>query len=56
MSNIIKILKPATEAEKATQTTLDTIELTPKIFATWKLPPFQRPLRDCASDWRSIAA
>ena len=40
-----KIVKPSTEAQKTTGTTLDTIELTPSLVRSWKLPPFQRPLR-----------
>lgn len=42
---ILKIVKPSTEAEKATHTVLDTIEVTPNKVRAWKLPPFQRPLR-----------
>jgi hypothetical protein len=42
---ILKIVKPQTEAEKATRTTSDTIEITPNLVRSWKLPPFQRPLR-----------
>lgn len=41
----LKILKPSTEAERSTRTTLDTIEVTPDLVRSWKLPPFQRPLR-----------
>lgn len=41
----LKIVKPSTEAERTTQTTLDTIEVTPDLVRSWKLPPFQRPLR-----------
>lgn len=41
----LKIIKPATEAERTTLTTLDTIEVTPDLVRSWKLPPFQRPLR-----------
>lgn len=44
MSNF-KIIKPSTEAQKTTRTTLDTIEVTPTLVKSWKLPPFQRPLR-----------
>lgn len=40
-----KILKPQTEAEKTTLTTLDTIEVNPNLVRSWKIPPFQRPLR-----------
>ena len=45
MSDLMKITKPSTEAEKTTRTTLDTLEVTPDLLKSWKLPPFQRPLR-----------
>lgn len=35
----------AAKPDKATQTKLDTIEVTPSIVKAWKNPPFQRPLR-----------
>lgn len=41
----LRIVKPSTEAEKSTQTTLDTWEITPNQARSWKIPPFQRPLR-----------
>lgn len=41
----LKIVKPSTEAQKATRTTLDTILVTPSLARSWKLPAFQRPLR-----------
>lgn len=41
----LKIAKPATEAEKKTQTTTDTWEFTAATAKTWRSPPFQRPLR-----------
>ncbi len=41
----LKLIKPATEAEKTTRTTLDVFEVTPAVVSAWKLPPFQRPLR-----------
>ena len=41
----IKLLKPTTEAQKATQTTSDTWEFSPDQAASWKLPPFQREKR-----------
>jgi len=41
----LKIAKPASAAEKKTQTTTDTWEFTPATAKTWKSPPFQRPLR-----------
>lgn len=43
---IYKFSRPTDPAEKATQTTLDTIEITPKLVAAWKSPPFQRPIRE----------
>lgn len=41
----LKIVKPTTTAEKATSTTLDTVEITPAIVDAWNTPPFQRPIR-----------
>lgn len=41
----LKILKPNTGPEKATQTTMDTIVITPEIVQKWEKPPFQRPLK-----------
>jgi len=41
----LKIARPSTEAQKTTQTTLDTWEITPDQAKSWKVPPFQRPLR-----------
>lgn len=40
-----KIVKPSTEAQKTTGTTMDTIEVTPDLIRSWKLPTFQRPFR-----------
>jgi len=45
----MKLVKPSGEAERATQTTLDTIEITRKLVTTWKSPPFQRDVRVTAS-------
>jgi len=45
MSDFLKIIKPSTEAERSTRTTLDTIEISPHEVKSWKVPPFQRPLR-----------
>lgn len=42
---MLKIVKPSTEAERTTHTTLDTIEINPNIVRSWKVPPFQRALR-----------
>lgn len=41
----LQIVKPKTAAQMSTQTTLDTIEVSPNIVKSWKIPPFQRPLR-----------
>ncbi len=41
----LKIIKPSTDPERATQTTMDTIVITPDIVSNWKNPPFQRPLK-----------
>lgn len=45
MAAPFKIVKPQTDAEKNTETTLDCIEVTPNDVKSWKLPPFQRDLR-----------
>lgn len=41
----LAIVKPSTEAEKATRTTVDTIIVTPALARGWKLPSFQRELK-----------
>lgn len=41
----LKLVKPASAAEKATRTASDTLIVTPDEVETWKLPPFQRPLK-----------
>src|SRR5262245_43488072 len=41
----IKLVKPSSASEKQTRTTMDTIELNPKLVASWKQPPFQRDLK-----------
>ena len=41
----LKVVRPATEAQKATHTTLDTIEVTPDLVKSWLNPPFQRGLK-----------
>lgn len=41
----MRLVKPSGDAERATQTTLDTVELTKKTIAAWKSPPFQRDLK-----------
>lgn len=43
--SVIKIIKPSTEAEKATETTLDCWEIDCELLRGLKLPPFQRGLR-----------
>lgn len=44
-SPVFKIVKPSTEAERTTRTVADTIEITPNLAKSWRLPPFQRPLK-----------
>lgn len=44
MGNVIPI-SGAREAPKAVQSRMDTLIITPAMVNTWKLPPFQRPLR-----------
>lgn len=41
----LQIVKPQTAAQMSTQTTMDTVEITPDLLKSWKVPPFQRPLR-----------
>lgn len=41
----LKIVRPTTTAQKTTGTTLDTIEVTPNLMRSWKIPEFQRSLR-----------
>lgn len=41
----MKIVKPSSTSEKQTRTTVDTVEITAKIVASWKSPPFQRDLK-----------
>lgn len=41
----LNIVKPSTSSEKQTRTTVDTVELSEKLVASWRLPPFQRDLR-----------
>lgn len=45
MAAPFRIVKPQTDAEKNTGTTLDCIEVTPNDVKSWKLPTFQRDLR-----------
>jgi hypothetical protein len=41
----MRMVKPSSSSERQTRTTVDTLELTPKIVNSWKLPPFQRELK-----------
>lgn len=41
----MKLVKLSGDAERATQTTLDTMEITRKLVSAWKSPPFQRDVR-----------
>jgi hypothetical protein len=41
----IKVVKPSSTSEKLTRTTVDTIEFTHKLVASWRLPSFQRELK-----------
>jgi hypothetical protein len=45
MPPLLKFAKPTGDAERATQTTMDTKELTPQWVAALKQPPFQRDLK-----------
>ena len=45
MTNVLKIVKPATKPEKTTHSTVDTVMFTPETIKKWRAPPFQRPLR-----------
>jgi hypothetical protein len=41
----LSVVKPSSVAEKATRTTLDTLEITPAIVESWCRAGFQRPVR-----------
>lgn len=41
----IRIVKPSTSSEKLTRTTVDTVEITEKLVASWRIPAFQRELK-----------
>lgn len=43
---IHQITKLTTPVEKKTRTTVDTIMVTPAVIAKWKLPPFQREVKE----------
>lgn len=43
--SVLKLLRPSSEAEKTTRTTLDVMEVTPNDVKSWKLPTFQRELK-----------
>jgi hypothetical protein len=45
MAQGIKLVRPSSDSEKRTRTTVDTIELTPALVKTWQIPPFQRAFR-----------
>lgn len=45
MGDAMKLVKPSSVSEKQTKTTMDTIEIVPKLVASWKSPPFQRDLK-----------
>jgi hypothetical protein len=42
---MMKLVRPSSESEKHTRSTVDTIEITAKLVASWKVPPFQRELK-----------
>lgn len=42
----LKVVEPATKAQRATRTTLDTVIVTLAMAKGWKLPSFQRPLKE----------
>lgn len=44
-SNAMRLVKPTSPMEKVTNTVVDTKEITPKLIAAWKSPPFQRDMR-----------
>lgn len=41
----MRVVRPNTAEQKHTRSTVDTIEITPKVVASWQLPPFQRELK-----------
>lgn len=41
----MKLVRPKSDSERHTRSTVDTMELTPKTVAGWKTPPFQRELK-----------
>lgn len=41
----MKLIRPSSASEKHTRSTVDTIELSAKLVASWKSPPFQRELK-----------
>lgn len=45
MAVILKLTKPSTAPEKQTKSTMDTVEINPKMVAAWKSPPFQREMK-----------
>lgn len=41
----MRLVRPSSESEKQTRTTVDTLEITAKMIETWTLPKFQRELK-----------
>lgn len=52
----MKLVKPSGDAERATQTTLETMEISKKLAASWKSPPFQREVRTNACKVVALSA
>lgn len=42
---LMKLVKPASVSERQTKTVLDTLEISPKLIASWKVPRFQREFK-----------
>jgi hypothetical protein len=42
---VMRLARLSSDAEKVTRTTVDTIEVSRKLAASWKSPPFQREIR-----------
>jgi hypothetical protein len=51
----LRIVKPATDAERGTRTTLDAAVVTPSVVKSWKAPPFQRPLKENSPKLADVA-
>lgn len=52
----LRIVKPSTEAERGTRTVLKSDVVTPAVVKSWKLPPFQRPLKENSAKLGDVAA